>query len=56
VLTVAVSAAARVAAQRWLHPLPHADGALLVVPRGSLADLLRAALAWVAPALAAAER
>jgi AcrR family transcriptional regulator len=58
VLAAAVSAAARVAAQHWMRPAPDVDGggALLVLPRGSLADLLRGALAWVAPALAAADR
>jgi AcrR family transcriptional regulator len=57
VLAAAVSAAARVAAEHWLRPAPAADGAasLLVVPRGSLADLLRAALRWVAPALEAGQ-
>jgi AcrR family transcriptional regulator len=48
VLAAAVSAAARVAAGRWLRP---ASGGLVVVPATSLADALRAALAHIAPAL-----
>jgi AcrR family transcriptional regulator len=48
VLAAAVSAAARVAAGRWLRP---AAGGLVVVPATSLADALREALAHVAPAL-----
>ena len=53
VLAAAVSAAARVAAEHWLagwRPTTDAAAAL-VVPGASLADLLRAALARVAPAL-----
>lgn len=50
VLAAAVSAAARVAVRRWVEPVGG-----FVVPRGSLADLLREALAHVAPALAAVE-
>jgi hypothetical protein len=52
VLAAAVSAAARVAAGRWLGP---AFGGLVVVPSGSLADALRDALAHVAPALEAGD-
>ncbi|WP_158886835.1 TetR/AcrR family transcriptional regulator [Amycolatopsis anabasis] len=52
VLAAAVSAAARVALERWVRP---AGDGLLVVPRGSLADILREALAHVAPALRAAD-
>ena len=51
VLAAAVSAAARVATKRWIHP---ANG-LLVVPQGCLADHLRDALAHIAPALRAAK-
>jgi AcrR family transcriptional regulator len=50
VLAAAVSAAARVAAGRWLRP---AAGDLVVVPGTSLADALREGLAHVAPALEA---
>jgi AcrR family transcriptional regulator len=50
VLAAAVSAAARVAAGRWLRP---AAGGLVVAPSTSLADALREALAHVAPALRA---
>jgi AcrR family transcriptional regulator len=51
VLAAAVSAAARIAIQRWAQPTP----SLLVVPTGSLTEKLREALAHLAPALAAAE-
>lgn len=44
VLVAAVSAAARVAAERWLRP----------EPAGTFAELLRDALGWLGPALAAA--
>jgi AcrR family transcriptional regulator len=57
VLSASVAAAVRVALQRWLRPAaasPAASG--LVVPSGSLPDLLRATLAPLAPALDAAER
>jgi AcrR family transcriptional regulator len=56
VLAATVAAAVRVALQQWLQPpaTPLAtDG--LVVPSGSLPDLLRSALAALAPALDAAE-
>jgi AcrR family transcriptional regulator len=60
VLAAAVSAAARVAVERWLRPQrdappPDREG-LLVVPHGALADILRDALAHVVPALQAADR
>jgi AcrR family transcriptional regulator len=52
VLAAAVSAAARVAVKNWVQP----EGkGMLVVPRGSLADLLREALAHEKPALTAFE-
>lgn len=51
VLAAAVSAAARIATQRWVQPV----GELLVVPNGKLADHLRDALAHIAPALRAAK-
>jgi AcrR family transcriptional regulator len=56
VLAASVAAAVRVALQRWLQPAPTspATGGL-VVPSGSLPDLIRAALAPLAPALDAAE-
>ena len=53
VLAASVAAAVRVALERWVQPA-RADG--LVVPAGSLPDLLRAALAPLAPALDAAAR
>ncbi|NUR62518.1 MAG: TetR family transcriptional regulator [Catenulispora sp.] len=59
VLAAAVSAAARVAVENWIRPAEddeeQAGGSLLVVPSGSLPDLLRKALASVAPALEAAD-
>ncbi|MFC4950934.1 TetR/AcrR family transcriptional regulator [Pseudonocardia sp. GCM10023141] len=56
VLAAAVSVAARVAAARWLRPVDtEATATLLVVPAGSLADVLRNALAWVAPMARAIE-
>jgi len=59
VLGAAVSAAIRVAAERWLRPpreTQERDNAkLLVVPQGSLADILREALAPLVPALKAAD-
>jgi AcrR family transcriptional regulator len=57
VLAASVTAAVRVALERWLQPVA-ASGATagLVVPAGSLPDLLRAALAPLVPALDAAER
>ncbi len=56
VLAASVAAAVHVALERRVQPAvtpPAADG--LVIPSGSLPDLLRAALAPLAPALAAAE-
>jgi AcrR family transcriptional regulator len=52
VLSASVAAAVRVALQRWLRPA----GSGLVVPTGSLPELLRASLAPLAPAFDAAER
>ncbi|MFB9625893.1 TetR/AcrR family transcriptional regulator [Nonomuraea helvata] len=57
VLAASVAAAIRVALHQWVQPRtasPTAGG--LVVPSGSLPDLLRAALAPLAPALDAAEQ
>ena len=59
VLAAAVSAAARVAVENWIRPAEDAEGqtgaSLLVVPKGSLPDLLREALAPISPALQAAD-
>jgi AcrR family transcriptional regulator len=57
VLAASVAAAVRVALQQWMQPTaaPPATGGL-VVPSGSLPDLLRTALAPLAPALDAAEK
>ncbi|MBP2326552.1 AcrR family transcriptional regulator [Kibdelosporangium banguiense] len=52
VLAASVAAAARIALRQWIAP-PTASG--LVVPSGSLPDLLRATLAPLVPALDAAE-
>jgi AcrR family transcriptional regulator len=52
VLAAAVSAAARVAVARWVQP---AGSGMRVVTGGSLADILREALAHQAPALTAFE-
>jgi AcrR family transcriptional regulator len=55
VLSASVAAAVRVALERWLRPAAASAAASgLVVPSGSLPDLLRAALAPLAPALEAA--
>jgi AcrR family transcriptional regulator len=57
VLAASVVAAVRVALRQWVQPTatsPTAGG--LVVPTGSLPDLLRTALAPLAPALDAAEQ
>ncbi|GAA1011206.1 TetR family transcriptional regulator [Streptomyces sp. F-3] len=56
VLAAGVAAAVRAALQQWLRPpaAPPATGGL-VVPSGSLPDLLRSALAALAPAFDAAE-
>lgn len=61
VLSASVAAAVRIALQRWLRPAALSRAAPspasgLVVPSGSLPDLLRTALAPLAPALDAAER
>ncbi|WP_245940961.1 TetR/AcrR family transcriptional regulator [Thermasporomyces composti] len=54
VLAASVAAAVHVALERWVTPeLPSPTG--LVVPRGSLPDLLRSALAPLRPALDAAD-
>ncbi|WP_252446531.1 TetR/AcrR family transcriptional regulator [Pseudonocardia humida] len=55
VLAAAVAAAARVGAERWLRSWVTGN-ALLVVPGGSLPDLLREALLPLAPALDAPAR
>jgi AcrR family transcriptional regulator len=56
VLAAAVSAAARVAVERWVRPVGERTGKdMLVVTGGSLADILREALTHEAPALAAFE-
>jgi len=57
VLSASVAAAVRIALERWVRPAgvpPTASP--LVVPSGSLAELLRASLAPIAPALNAAEQ
>ncbi len=54
VLAAAVGAAVGVALREWLPASPSVGG--LVVPRGSLPDLLRSALAPLRPALDAASR
>lgn len=51
VLSASVAAAVRIALRQWIQPA--AGG--LVIPSGSLADLLRTALTPLAPALDAAE-
>ncbi|GAA2760374.1 TetR/AcrR family transcriptional regulator [Actinopolymorpha rutila] len=57
VLAASVSAAVRVCLRRWLRAaVESASAGGLVVPAGSLPDLLRAALAPLAPALDAAEK
>jgi AcrR family transcriptional regulator len=53
VLAASVAAAVRIALGRWIRP---AAASGLVIPSGSLPDLLRTALAPLAPALDAAER
>jgi AcrR family transcriptional regulator len=54
VLSASAAAAVRIALQQWLRPVPANSG--LVTVSGSLPDLLRTALAPLAPALDAAER
>ena len=58
VLAASVAAAVRIALEDWLQQAGNAggSGAGLVVPSGSLADRIRAALAPLAPAFDAAER
>jgi len=59
VLAASVAAAVRIALESWLRPggTAGSDGSAgLVVPTGSLPDLLRTALAPLAPAFDAAER
>lgn len=57
VLAASVAAAVRVGLERWLQPAGGAPaGSGLVVPSGSLAEVLRAALAPLEPAFDAAER
>ncbi|RKT88134.1 DNA-binding transcriptional regulator, AcrR family [Saccharopolyspora antimicrobica] len=53
VLAAGIAAAVRTTLRRWLQPAPTTGG--LVIPTGSLPDLLRAALEVLAPALEAAE-
>jgi AcrR family transcriptional regulator len=56
VLAASVAAAVRVALQRWVQPTPTSSTTSgLVVPSGSLPELLRTALAPLTPALEAAE-
>jgi AcrR family transcriptional regulator len=56
VLAASVAAAVRIALGQWVQPAHGASATSgLVVPYGSLPDLLRAALAPLAPALNAAE-
>ena len=57
VLSASIAAAVRIALQQWLRPAAETRTATeLVIPSGSLPDLLRTALAPLAPALDAAER
>ncbi|WP_166427068.1 TetR/AcrR family transcriptional regulator [Nonomuraea mesophila] len=57
VLAASVAAAVRVAIERWLQTTASSmTSSGLVVPSGSLADLLRATLAPLTPALDAAEQ
>jgi hypothetical protein len=55
VLAASVAAAVRIALERWLRPAASLSASGLVVPSGSLPDLLRTALAPLTPALEAAE-
>ncbi|WP_460396944.1 TetR/AcrR family transcriptional regulator [Actinophytocola sediminis] len=54
VLAASIAAATRVALDQWVQPSATTSG--LVVPTGSLPDLLRTALAPLTPALDAAEQ
>jgi AcrR family transcriptional regulator len=57
VLSASIAAAVRIALQQWIRPAAESRTATeLVTPSGSLPDLLRTALAPLAPALDAAER
>lgn len=57
VLAASVAAAVRVALEQWLQPAAESAGTGgLVVPSGSLPELLRTALGTLTPALDAAER
>ena len=57
VLSASLAAAVRVALQRWLRPTTaYTASSGLVVPSGSLPELLRSALGPLRPALEAAER
>jgi AcrR family transcriptional regulator len=57
VLSASIAAAVRIALQRWVQPAAAGPAASrLVVPSGSLPELLRTALAPLTPALDAAER
>jgi AcrR family transcriptional regulator len=57
VLAASVAAAVRIALERWVHPTDASGSASqLVIPVGSLPDLLRASLEPLTPALHAAER
>jgi AcrR family transcriptional regulator len=57
VLSASIAAAVRIALRQWIRPAAESRAASeLVIPSGSLPDLLRTALAPLAPALDAAER
>jgi AcrR family transcriptional regulator len=57
VLSASVAAAVRIALQQWARPAAESRAASeLVIPSGSLQDLLRTALEPLAPALDAAEK
>jgi AcrR family transcriptional regulator len=56
VLAASVAAAVHVALERWVQPAASPAPGGLVVPSGSLPDLLRTALAPLTPALDAAEQ
>jgi AcrR family transcriptional regulator len=56
VLSASVAAAVRIALQRWVQPAASPPTSGLLVPTGSLSDLLRSALAPLRPALDAAEQ
>lgn len=57
VLSASVASAVRIALRQWARPadVPRTASEQLVIPSGSLADLLRTSLAPLAPALDAAE-